>query len=77
MSDKSVGVIVPIYNTSQYLGKCLNSISSQTYKNIKIFLIDDGSTDKNVDKIIQSYITTDARFTTTKIPNSGQGVARN
>lgn len=36
MHNKSVGVIVPIYNTAKYLEKCLHSISIQTYKNIKI-----------------------------------------
>ena len=77
MHNKSVGIVVPIYNAAKYLEKCLHSISIQTYKNIKILLIDDGSTDKNVDKIIKSYIYKDSRFTSIKISNSGQGVARN
>ncbi|MEE3745291.1 glycosyltransferase family A protein [Campylobacter porcelli] len=55
MSGKSVGVIIPIYNTSKYLDKCLNYIYSQTYQNIKIMLINDGSTDKKVDEVMEDY----------------------
>ncbi|MBQ8819730.1 glycosyltransferase family A protein [Campylobacter sp.] len=77
MHNKSVGIVVPIYNAAKYLEKCLHSISIQTYKNIKILLIDYVSTDKNVYKIIKSYIYKDSRFTSIKISNSGQGVARN
>ena len=42
---KLVTVIVPIYNVENYLKKCVNSIINQTYENIEIILIDDGSTD--------------------------------
>ena len=42
-----VSVIVPVYNVEQYLPKCIESISSQTYKNLEILLIDDGSTDSS------------------------------
>ena len=40
-----ISVIVPIYNVEQYVEKCIQSIVNQTYKNIQILLIDDGSTD--------------------------------
>lgn len=40
-----ISVIVPVYNTVEYLGQCVESILNQTYQDIEIFLIDDGSTD--------------------------------
>ena len=46
-SNVIVSVIVPIYNVEKYLGKCVESICSQTYENIQILLIDDGSTDNS------------------------------
>ena len=46
-----IAVVVPIYNTESYLKECIESITNQTYKNITIFCIDDGSTDKSRDVI--------------------------
>jgi glycosyltransferase involved in cell wall biosynthesis len=42
-----VSVIIPVHNVEEYLEECLNSIISQTYKNLEIILIDDGSTDNS------------------------------
>lgn len=42
-----VSVIVPVYNVENYIEKCLESIVNQTYKNLQIILVDDGSTDKS------------------------------
>jgi len=50
-----VSIIVPVYNTEKYLEKCLDSIVSQTYKNIEIILVNDGSTD-NSENIIKAYV---------------------
>lgn len=47
MEEKKVSVVVPIYNVEKYLNKCINSIVNQTYKNIEIILVDDGSTDQS------------------------------
>ena len=44
---KLISVIIPIYNVEKYLNKCVESILLQTYKNIEIILIDDGSTDES------------------------------
>ena len=49
-----VSIIVPVYNIEQYLEKCIDSIINQTYKNIEVLLIDDGSTD-NSGKICERY----------------------
>ena len=44
---KLISVIVPVYNTEKYIEKCVMSILNQTYKNLEIILIDDGSTDNS------------------------------
>ena len=69
MVDKKVSVIIPIYNAAQYLHKCLKNVISQTYKNLDIILIDDGSLDDSYD-IAKEYQEKDSRirlFTQTNI----------
>ncbi|MCL2253113.1 MAG: glycosyltransferase family 2 protein [Lachnospiraceae bacterium] len=56
-----ISIIVPIYNTELYLDRCLNSLHNQTYHNLEIILINDGSTDKSED-ICKSYIDKNSRF---------------
>ena len=46
---KKITVIVPVYNVADYLGRCVNSIRNQTYRNLEIVLIDDGSTDESLE----------------------------
>ena len=75
MEDK-ISIIVPIYNAEKYLRKCLNSISNQTYKNLQIILIDDGSKDSSYD-ICKEYEAKDPRFEVYRQKNSGQAAARN
>ena len=56
-----VSIIVPVYNVEKYIEKCLKSLISQSYKNIEIILIDDGSKD-NSGKICDEYKRKDSRI---------------
>lgn len=77
MSTKTplVSVIVPIYNTESYLHECLDSIAAQTYKNIEVILVNDGSTD-NSGNIAKLFCDKDSRFELFNQPNSGVAAAR-
>jgi len=76
MNDYLVSVIVPVYNVESYLTNCLNSIIRQTYKNIEVLLIDDGSTD-NSGVICDNYQKIDKRIITIHKTNGGLSSARN
>ena len=71
-----VSIIVPIYNAEKYLGYCLNSIVSQTYQNIEVILVNDGSTDGSL-QICKNYAAVDKRIIILDIPNGGVSNARN
>ncbi len=71
-----ITIIVPIYNTSLVLKKCLDSIVNQSYTNLEIILIDDGSTDYSLD-ICYSYANKDKRIIVLSKENGGQASARN
>lgn len=71
---KKVSIIVPIYNAEEYIRRCIDSLINQTYKNIEIILLNDGSTD-STDKIIKSY--KDKRINYIKKENTGIGNTRN
>lgn len=71
-----VSIIVPIYNAYLYLSKCLESLVKQTYKNIEIILINDGSTD-NSEEIVNLYLEKFDNIIYIKDTNHGQGHARN
>ena len=70
-----VSVVVPIYNSSSYLDKCIQSIIGQTYKNIEIILVDDGSTDQSL-AIAEKYKKQDSRIKILKQKNSGGVITR-
>lgn len=75
MSNK-VSVIIPVYNVEKYLDKCIDSVVNQTYKNLEIILIDDGSTDKS-SIICDEWATKDKRIKVFHQKNSGVSVVRN
>lgn len=74
--SKLVSVIIPVYNVEKYLRRCLDSIVNQTYKNLEIILVDDGSTD-NCGYICDEYTELDERIKVVHKENGGQGSARN
>jgi len=73
---EKISVIVPIYNVEKYLEKCLTSIINQTYKNLEIILIDDGSKD-NSGKIADNFDKKDSRIKVIHKENGGLSSARN
>lgn len=75
-TDDLVTIIVPVYNTRKYLNKCVESLCAQSYKNIQVILIDDGSTDGS-GEICKTWQSKDKRVTTLYEMNKGQGSARN
>lgn len=75
-NDIKVSVIVPIYNVEKYIGKCILSIIEQTYKNIEIILVDDGSLDDS-GNIADEYATRDNRIKVIHKANAGVSAARN
>jgi len=72
----NISIIVPIYNTKKYLGKCLDSIMSQTMSNIEVILIDDGSSD-GCEIVCDEYSHKDIRFKVVHQKNQGLSAARN
>ncbi len=74
--DSLVSVIVPIYNIENYIGKCIESIVNQTYKNIEILLVDDGSLDDSY-MVCESYAAKDNRIRIIRKQNGGLSDARN
>ena len=71
-----VSVIMPVYNTEQYLRECLNSVIKQTLKEIEIICVDDGSTDNSL-SVLKEYAVKDKRITIITQHNLGAAVAKN
>ena len=74
--NKKISVIIPIYNSSQTLERTINSVITQTYKNLEIILVNDGSTDDSIE-ICKKYAKKDNRIIIVNQENKGVGEARN
>lgn len=72
----TISVIVPVYNTASYLSRCIASLVNQTYSDLQIILIDDGSTDES-GAIADEWQTKDPRIEVYHQTNKGQSAARN
>lgn len=75
-SGPLISVIVPVWNAHNYLERCIDSIISQTYRNLEILLVDDGSSDDSLE-ICRRYERKDTRIKAFHKENGGQGSARN
>lgn len=73
---EKISVIIPIYNVENYLKRCIDSVINQTYKNLEIILVDDGSKD-NCGKICDEYAKVDSRIQVIHKINGGLSDARN
>lgn len=76
MNENKITVIIPVYNVEPFLKKCLESVINQTYKNLEILLINDGSTDDSLN-ICNSFAQKDERIKVVSKTNGGQSSARN
>jgi glycosyltransferase involved in cell wall biosynthesis len=76
MKNELISIIVPVYQVKEYVEECINSILNQTYSDIEILLIDDGSTDGS-GEICDKYAEKDRRVKVIHQENKGQSVARN
>ena len=74
--NKMISIIVPVYNVESYLKECLESIRQQTFTDIEVILVNDGSTDGSRE-ICERYCEKDIRFRLINQENQGQSVARN
>lgn len=74
--DELISVIIPCYNVEKYIDRCLKSVLNQTYQEIEIILVDDGSTD-NTGMICDRYSTVDERIKVIHKENGGLSSARN
>ena len=76
MEKNKISVVIPVYNASKYLSKCLDSVINQSYSNIEIILVNDGSTD-NSGNICDEYANKDKRIKVVHKENGGVSSARN
>ena len=71
-----ISVVIPVYNVEKYLANCLDSVTNQTYQNLEIICIDDGSTD-NSPQILKTFAAKDKRIISIMQKNKGVSAARN
>ena len=76
MNGPKVSIIIPIYNTSDFLKSCLDSVAKQSHQNLEVILVDDGSTDQS-GQIADDFAKKDSRFHVIHQKNQGQSAARN
>ena len=76
MEQPLISIIVPVYNAEPYLDNCLDSIAAQTWENLEVWLVDDGSTDASP-ALCDARAAADSRFHVLHQANAGVSAARN
>ena len=76
MIDHLISVIIPVYNTAEYLPRCLDSILNNTYRNLEVICVNDGSKDNSLE-VLNAYAQKDPRIRVIDQENSGVSAARN
>lgn len=76
MKQPLISVIIPVYGVEKYIAQCLESIINQTYKNLEIIIINDGTKDRSAE-IAKEYAAKDSRIKVYDFENGGLSVARN
>ena len=76
MANKTISIIIPLYNAESFIGKCIESLLEQSYTNWNAIIIDDGSTDNSYNKCLK-YIGKDNRFSVIIKNNEGVSITRN
>ena len=71
-----ISIIIPVYNTSKYLRKCLDSVINQSYKNYEVIVVNDGSSDNSLE-IIKEYMKNNSKITLIDQKNMGLSASRN
>ncbi|WP_230266533.1 glycosyltransferase family 2 protein [Allobaculum fili] len=74
--NEKIAVVIPVYNVEKYISKCIESVCTQSYPNLEIILVDDGSTDSS-GEICDAYQKKDDRIRVFHTPNRGLSAARN
>lgn len=75
-SKELISVIIPVYNVENYVGRCIDSVINQTYRNIEVIIVNDGSEDESLD-IVRKYEKKDSRIKVFNKENGGLSSARN
>ena len=74
--EELISIVIPVYNAEKYIDRCMESIVSQTYQSIEIIAVDDGSSDKSVDKL-REWKNKDKRIKVIEKENTGVSDTRN
>ena len=76
MHEELISVIIPVYNTAEYLPRCLESVLNNTYRNLEVICINDGSKDNSIE-VLNAYAQKDSRIRVIDQENAGVSAARN
>ena len=76
ITKPTISVVIPVYNSEKYVGKCIESVMAQSYTDWQLILVDDGSKDRSLE-VCRQYADQDNRILVIHQENAGPGIARN